>query len=101
MGTASTLVLGEIVCLPCYAWGFSASAGRVLVGDVPSPVRRYEYRRTTSPGVRMATSSPAAGEVSRDPDDQLEIRWWPGVSSVLVRGASSKVRAAVTPSGIV
>src|SRR6266481_573923 len=37
----------------------------------PSPVRRYEYRRTTSPGVRLATSSPAAGEVSRDPDDQL------------------------------
>jgi len=30
----------------------------------PSPVRRYEYRRTTSPGLRLPMKSAAAGEVN-------------------------------------
>jgi len=28
---------------------------QINISMLPSPVRRYEYRRTTSPGVRMAT----------------------------------------------
>ena len=37
----------------------------------PSPVRRHECRRTTSPGLRLAMESPAAGEAVRTAGSRL------------------------------
>src|SRR5579863_3562144 len=65
----------------------------------PSPVRRYEYRRTASPGARMATASPSAGEAKpRNPLSlseervrerlTLEASWRSARSSCVVRCTS-------------